>query len=589
MNHRRQFPEYVSSAVEAESRNDSVVFEEAAQRRILFCLQGIEGGVQWSGLKDYQQKQRRVNATVRLNSPASGFREFVVKLPSPMTDPSNLEALLAINYETARENTLQFWTGYVDRGAQFRVPEKVVNDLFRSSLWHALRLPRRHGGQEENVQIDLPYSNFAYMQTGTPWPVNQAVYVDNMLYDLRGYPEISAEEMLAMFRNNQEHDGHLNGVANWVVYTPGMLYAVSRNYLLARDRTMLDRLLPYTLKALDWCLEEIKKASRREGASTGLIYGPINDGTGEGVWAFNQAYVFAGLDLFGSVLKEINHPRAQECLEAAGKIRRAIERGFGIATMLSTLVQLRDHTWISYVPSEALTPRRILEQWYVTDVDTGGVHLLRLKALPLTGEMADSLLNDHEDNLYLKGWGMANEPVYNQQATAYLLRDEPKLAIRAFYSYMACAFSHSALEPVEHRWTHGQYFGPPSTDGAWFELYRHMLIHEWDNHTLMLGQATPRKWLEDGKKIEIARAPTYYGKMSMVIESQASSDKIVATVDMPDRSRPETLLLRLRHPQAKPIRSATVNGQNWTDFDKQKEWVRIQNPGQPVYKIVAGY
>ena len=31
------------------------------------------------------------------------------------------------------------------------------------------------------------------------------------------------------------------------------------------------------------------------------------------------------------------------------------------------------------------------------------------------------LLNDHEDNLYYKGLGIANEPVYIQQATAYLL------------------------------------------------------------------------------------------------------------------------------------------------------------------------
>ena len=50
------------------------------------------------------------------------------------------------------------------------------------------------------------------------------------------------------------------------------------------------------------------------------------------------------------------------------------------------------------------------------------------------------MLNDHEDNLFYRGWGMANEPVYNQQATAYLLRDEVKPAIRSFYSEMACAF-----------------------------------------------------------------------------------------------------------------------------------------------------
>jgi hypothetical protein len=242
-----------------------------------------------------------------------------------------------------------------------------------------------------------------------------------------------------------------------------------------------------------------------------------------------------------------------------------------------------------YVPCEATKPGRLFEQWYPTDVDTGATHLLRLKALSSSGDLANYLLNDHEDNLYLKGWGMANEPVYNPQAMAYLLRDEPKAVIRAFYSYMACAFSHSVLEPVEHRWTWGQYFGPPSTDGAWFELYRHMLIHELDDDSLLLLQATPRKWLEDGKKIEIERAPTYYGQMSLTVDSKAAAGGLVAQIDMPRRQTPRRLLVRFRHPQGKLIQSVTVNGANWTDFDTRKEWVVIEKPLQSYYTIIAQY
>ncbi len=202
--------------------------------------------------------------------------------------------------------------------------------------------------------------------------------------------------------------------------------------------------------------------------------------------------MYAALASLGTALEQIEHPRARECSEAARTFRQSVERAFGAATVRSPLVQLRDHTWVPYVPCEATKPGRRFEQWYPTDVDTGATHLLRLGALPAGSPRGDALLHDHEDNLYLNGWGMANEPVYNPQATAYLLRDDPKAVIRVFYSYMACAFSHAALEPVEHRWMWGQYFGPPSTDGAWFELYRHMLIHERDNDTLLLLQATPR-------------------------------------------------------------------------------------------------
>ena len=597
VHHRRQFPFTDAPEMTWRSEDDTFLLVENVTNRILFVVEGsglrIGSCVTKDDPKSSDAKRdtrwKNIEAVLTFDLAKNTSEEFVVKLPLPMVLSQDRDKLANLDYASSREATLKFWADYVARGAQFQVPEKVVNDLFRANLWHALRLPRRHGGQEEGVKIDLPYSNFAYDQHGTPWPVNQAVYVDYMIYGLRGYHDIATEELRTIYRNNQEPNGHLGGFANWGVYTPSMIYIVAKNYLLSGDRNAFDQLLPYTLKALDWCLDEIRRSSERPGPATGLIRTPLNDGSGEGIWAFTQAYVYAALEVLGKALEQIGHPRAKECLGAAQSFRQSVERAFGAATMRSPLVQLRDHTWIPYVPCEATKSRRLFEQWYPTDVDTGATHLLRLKALPAGSALADYLLNDHEDNLYLKSWGMANEPVYNPQATAYLLRDDSKMVIRAFYSYLACAFSHSVLEPVEHRWTWGQYFGPPSTDGAWFELYRNMLINELDDDTLLLMQATPRKWLEHGKRIEVERAPTYYGEISLSVESQAASGKLLAQIEMPKRRSPDRLLVRFRHPQGKPMQSVTVNGKNWTDFDAHKEWVVIEKPLQGRYAIVARY
>ena len=331
------------------------------------------------------------------------------------------------------------------------------------------------------------------------------------------------------------------------------------------------------------------QAARQGGPAAGLVRTPLNDGTGDGVWAFSQAHFYAGVDLLGQVLHEIGHPRGQECLDAARAFRSAVGRGFAAASVRSPLVQLRDHTWCPYVPCEALSSGRRFDQWYPTDVDSGAVHLPRLKALRADSPLTQFLLDDHEDNLFLHGWGMANEPVYNQQATVYLLRDDAKAAIRAFYSGMACAFSHSAFEPVECRWTWGQYYGPPSTDGTWFELYRHMLIQERDDDTLVLLAAAPRRWLEDGKRIGVQRAPTCYGVLSMTMESHAAAGRIVAEVVMPARRQPKELLIRFRHPEQRRIQSTTVNGAAWTDFDRDKEWIRIPAPEAKRYMVEARY
>ena len=583
--HERQFASQEDTGVIAEQQAGRLLLLDNAHRNILLAIDGAGAGIVWAGGNESEPKMKRMDITVSVDLPADGTREFFITLPSPVIRAADRQALLGLNYSASRKNTLDFWSDYIAQGAQFTVPEKAVNDLFRANLWHALRLPRRHG----DGRIDLPYSNFAYDQTGTPWPVNQVVYVDYMLYGLRGYNGVASEEMQAIYRNNQEFSGQVNGLAHWLAYTPGMLYAVAQDFLLSGDRESFDKLLPATLKALDWTLAQMHSASTGPGATRGLVDGPLNDLTGNGYWAFNQSYVYAGLDLMSKALARAGNPRAEECRKAAEEFRAAVERGFQTATVRSPLVQLRYHTWVPYVPCEATKDGRIYDQWYPTDVDTGAIHLLRLKALPADSSLADSLLNDQEDNLFLDGLGMANEPVYNQQATAYLLRDDAKAVIRAFYSQMACAFSHSVFEPVEHRWRWGQYFGPPSTDGSWFELYRNMLVRELDDETLLLGQAIPRRWLEDGKRIEVKRAPTWFGGLSFEVQSLVRSGSIRASFQLDGRRPVKMVLVRLRHPEGARLRHVTVNGQEWHDFDAEKEWVKIPNASGRVYTVVATY
>jgi hypothetical protein len=589
LHQRRRFQSYGGPEFYVEQRGSAWVAKETAFQHALFLMEGPLKVLNWAGTKDYQKQQKRMDVFLSVDVPGNGSVEFVLKLPSPQLSGTQIDKLASLDYSKALEATRNFWTSYLDRGTKVTVPEAHVNELFRANLWHALRLPRRHGGEGPGVSIDLPYSNFAYSQTGTPWPVNQSVYVDYMLYDLRGYHAISLEELLAQFRNNQESDGHLTGIGNWVAYTPGMLYAAGQYYLLSGDRTGFEKLLPDSFRALDWCLKKIREGLQPGARVNGLVFGPLNDLTGDGWWAFNQAYVYAGLNVFGKALRALGNPRAEECLAAASAMKKAIEVTFQQAATRSTIVPLRDRSWIRYVPSEVTTPRRLMEQWYPADVDTGPTHLIRLKAIDANSELADSLLHDHEDNLYYREWGIANEPVYDQQGTAYILRDDPAAAIRTFYSLMASGFSQSDLEPVEHRWTHGQYFGPPSTDGAWFELYRNMLIHESDDGGLVLGLATPRAWLADGKEIDVQNAPTYYGDLSMHLRSDVSKGQIRAEIETPARTQPSALMVRLRHPNSKAMKSVTVNGQRWNDFDVRKEWVRIPNPVERHYTVVASY
>lgn len=517
---------------------------------------------------------------------AGETRDILVRLPSPTVPAADVPALAALDYAKARAATVNYWEGWLAQGARFEAPEKTVNDLFRANLWHALMLPRFR----DDNRIDLPYSNFAYGQFNADWPINQAVYVDYMIYGLRGHFDVAEGEFAAMFRSQQKPDGRVGGYAEWGVYSPGMIYAIAQNFLLSGDRASFERLLPASLKAMDWCLKQVAE-SRENKETRGLIVAPLNDLTHDArAWAFPNGYYVAGLDLFARALAACGHSRAAEVGAVAKKMRADLTAAFARGSVKSPAVQLADGTWMNYVPCDATTPRRLFEAWYPTDVDCGPLHMARLAAIDPRGWLATAMLHDHEDNLFLNQWGMAAEPVYNMPATVYLYRDEPEAAIRAFYSMMACAFSHHQLTPLEHRWAWGQYYMPPSTDGAWFELYRNMLVNELGGDgSLFLGQAVPRAWLADGKRICVERAPTHFGRLNLQIESAAATGRITAKVEFTSDRRPSAILVRLRHPDRKPLRFVTVNGAAWKDFSAAKESVRIANPAASQYTMVAHY
>jgi hypothetical protein len=562
---------------------------EKQKGNILLMLESDEDLMMELKKTAIRENGQQVCITVSGNLRKGKSSEFVIKLPSPEVAPSQTGRLKELDFKAAENEVVNYWKHWLNEGARFEVPEEEVNQLFRANLWHALVLPRHTIGTDNEPHMDIPYANTAYGQQNADWPINQAVYVDYMIYGLRGYEEVAQNELAAMFKTQLQPNGRIGGYADWGVYSPGHLYAIAQNYLLSRKDEQFQRLLPDALKTLNWCLLQIAKAKTGENKS-GLIPAPLNDlSPEEHEWAFTQAYFTAGLELFGKALSIYGHERAEEVTEVAAEFKKDVVTAFSKNSVNTPVVQLADGTWINYISTDAMTPRRMIDQWYPTDVDTGPLHLARLGVSSARSWQTTDMLNDHEDNLFFRNQGAANEPVYIPQANTYLLRDEPKAAIRSFYSMMACAFSHNQFTSLEHRWAHPIYYSPPSTDGAWFEIYRKMLLNEFGLDTLFIGQALPRDWLANGKKIEVKNAPSYFGPVSFTIEGENSKKEIIAEIYLSNRNMPKELLVRFRHPESLPIRSVWINGRPWNNFSDEKELISIPEPNEGKLVVKAKY
>ena len=113
-----------------------------------------------------------------------------------------------------------------------------------------------------------------------------------------------------------------------------------------------------------------------------------------------------------------------------------------------------------------------------------------------------------------------------------------------------------------------------------------MLIMELGNE-LWLAPGTPRYWLEPGKRIELYNTATGFGNISYELKNGIEPNTIEANIDLPPSSVvPDKILLFVRAPFEKPIKSVTINGENWKDWEQTNEAIVLPAKSKNLEVIV---
>ena len=162
-------------------------------------------------------------------------------------------------------------------------------------------------------------------------------------------------------------------------------------------------------------------------------------------------------------------------------------------------------------------------------------------------------------------------PLYGTRYTLDTLRrDDPERALVSLYGMLAQGMTRntfiggeaSTLQPVDDG---GRFFYCPPNSGAnshVLSMLRNQLVQDWDLNddgkpeTLRLLFGTSRRWLEDGKSIQVERAPTAFGPVSVNVQSNIKNGIVTADLRLPSRNRPDSAFLRIRLPEGWQIDSA---------------------------------
>ncbi len=511
--------------------------------------------------------------------PAGEQRDLVVMVPFLPASEKETAWLEKRSFESDLAAVVKHWQSITAQRGKFQVPETVVQEVLDANIPHIFTTA------EIDATNGLPIilTNIGWYEA--VWGNLAAAEIIGL--DMLGYHKDAARYLDTFLAwqgkstppgNFKSREGFLSSADEytWVRWTSNhgwLLWALSEHYLLSGDRRWLDEKLPSILAACDWVERErsrtkVDKPDGTRPPEWGLLPpGLTGDGAPPCYQFATDAFTWAGLNAAAEALRQIKHPRATEITSAVDEYRKCIAVAAQWAADNTPAYECASGEKIPFVPMDLYNTWKISKEnqhpWWL---DVGPIHLVDTGAIDARSKLAGYMIRVAEDH-WLKHSLAIDEPWYAPQRAVYYGRDQISRFLDVYYNELAEGMDRQTYCPVEG---HGGCQNLSWADGEHIKFVRMMLIRE-NGGSLDLCTAAPRAWLEQGKTIAVTDAPTHFGNVSFTVRSDVAHDRITATVTPPTRM-PVAVRLRIRHPQAKPIKSAKLNGSKATFSD---EWISI--------------
>ncbi|MBW1802301.1 MAG: hypothetical protein JRJ85_16425, partial [Deltaproteobacteria bacterium] len=609
--------EVIAGGAEQLTLDNGLIFaadEKQKRLRMLFTSPDASSGYSLTA----QDKKVVYRAGLTADNPK---RTVEIAVPYiTLTEPKGWAALRRVQFDEAFEAVREYWSKRVQTGAQIFTPEPMINDFYKAHVSHLLINTEREVGTSDRYMAKVGTFHYGVFS-------NESCMMISDL-DRRGYHK-RAEQALETWLHYQgtvglpgnfsTTEGQFYGAGGYEAggynqHHGFVLWCLGEHYWYTRDVDWLKRAAPKIVKGCDWIIHErrrtIAEADRSpiRAIETGLLPpGFLEDIKDWRSWLSTNVYSWWGMQSAASALNSAGLPEGKRLLKEASAYRKDILAAFTEAMHRSPVVRLRDGSWIPHIPPDV--HRRGRTFGWLTETLEGSIHLIRTGMIEPRERLATWIIKDFEDNLYIseqygynitgaefeRYWfsrgGISMQANLLCNPIPYLLRDEPKHFLRAYFNAFAVSYFPDTRMMTEHAlpnigdWRGDHY---KSSDEANSTYWLRMMFILERGEELWLGSAIPRYWLADGKRCGIENAGTYFGPMSVKYESRSAEGRIEMTIDPPRRNPPKRILVRFRHPEGHRMTRCEVNGKAYKRFDPVKELVVLTQCRKPT-RVTAYY
>jgi hypothetical protein len=459
-------------------------------------------------------------------------------------------------YERARRSVAVYWARRLAAGGEVVVPEQRINDAERSLLIQNLLMSWRYslGNSYERFSwelVDVAEVMGAYGYRGVERTILQAA---------RGAPT---------FFPNRAAGEQMTGSADYFRRYGDRGYVVQVTAQFRHDLDSFDRQLRRGKTGL----------LRRERYGADIL-GPIY-----GLHA--QVLALQGLRGMSEVWARTGYPRlAVEAADVATRLEAGLRAAVAAAkTTLPdgsvfvpiALVDGKEQAYDKLTASKRgsywnLVMPYVLASGFFRPGSADALGLLRYLQLHGSRFLGLVRFSPHTGVTNPGYEGPGSDDVYGTNVARFLAdNDQPDQLLLSLYGKLGAGMTEntfvsgegSTIAPISRRYYRSMHRPPNSANNAFFlEALRLTLVHETTDASgsprgLELAYSTPRAWLEPGKRVEVRRLQTNFGRLAYSLDAGPAA--VSVSLDVPS-GLAGPLRLRLRLPAGQRLGAVTLGG-----------------------------
>jgi hypothetical protein len=507
-------------------------------------------------------------AEVAVLLPPGGESTLEFRIPHQPISKERAEVLFEQSFATRCEECRAYWLEKLASVAQIRLPERRIDEMVRAGLLHL-----------DLVAYGLEPDGPVAASIGWYCPIGSESSPIIQFFDSMGWHKL-AERSLDYFLEKQRDDGFIQNYGGYMLETGPALWTMGEHYRYTRDNAWAARVAPKLLLAVEYLLAWRERNARDDlrGRGYGLLEGKVADPEDPFHSFMLNGYAYLGLLRVAEMLEEVDPANSARVLRETRAFHADLRRSISENLVQSPVVPLGDGSWCPTLGpwAEARGPVALLtdaERWAthgaftVRDSLIGPLYLILSEVLNPEEQLSTWLLDYHADLLHTRNVAMS-QPYYSPHPWAHVRRGEVKAFLKEYYSAMAGLADRETYSFWEHFW----YVSPHKThEEAWFLMRTRWMLYLEVGDTLKLLPGVPRDWLSHGKTIELDRVASYFGPLTLRVDSHLDEGYISAQIDCAGEYKPARVTLRLPHPDGASATSVTDGAR----YDSAGETVHI--------------